>query len=232
MLDEARQRHSERLGQLAHGVFAALESSQHRAPRRVGERAEDGIEAGRLIVNHMVHYMRSDDCCQQAPRESGRGVVGSLAGVDNHGAAPRGAAEPREETMSKRLSAVHRRTLAAVGVAAIVVSFAGAQQPAPPSAPPPAAPAAAPTPATVPPVPASTPDQERLRVLAAKNYPGKVHVLPATLETTQWGWFNNAQPPVLHVDSGDTIVFETMMHSHNQVVPGATIEQIKKLRTD
>jgi acetamidase/formamidase len=34
------------------------------------------------------------------------------------------------------------------------------------------------------------------------------------------------------VRSGDTIVMETMMHSHNQVVPGATIEQIKKLRTD
>jgi hypothetical protein len=32
-----------------------------------------------------------------------------------------------------------------------------------------------------------------------------------TMETTQWGWFNNAQPPVLHVDSG-AIVFETMMH--------------------
>jgi len=95
-----------------------------------------------------------------------------------------------------------------------------------------AAPAAAPAPAVVPPVPASTPDQERLRVVPAKRLPGKVHVLPATLETTQWGWFNNAQPPVLHVDSGDTIVFETMMHSHNQVVPGATIEQIKKLRTD
>jgi acetamidase/formamidase len=133
--------------------------------------------------------------------------------------------------MSKRLSAVRRRTLTAVGVAVIVVSFAGAQ-PAPPPAPPPVAPAAAPTPAIVPPVPASTPDQERLRILAARNYPGKVHVLPATMETTQWGWFNNAQPPVLHVDSGDTIVFETMMHSHNQVVPGTTIEQIKKLRTD
>jgi len=81
-------------------------------------------------------------------------------------------------------------------------------------------------------VPASTPEQEQLRTLPAKRYPGKVHVLPATMETTQWGWFNNAQPPVLHVASGDTIVFETMMHSHNQVVPGTTIEQIKKLRTD
>ena len=60
----------------------------------------------------------------------------------------------------------------------------------------------------------------------------KMHLLPATLETTQWGWFDNAQEPVLRVNSGDTVVLETMMHSHNQVVPGTTIEQIKKLRTD
>ena len=66
----------------------------------------------------------------------------------------------------------------------------------------------------------------------ASRFPGKVHLLPATLETTQWGWFDNAQAPVLTVDSGDTIVLETMMHSHNQVVPGRTIEEIKKLRTD
>ena len=59
-----------------------------------------------------------------------------------------------------------------------------------------------------------------------------MHLLPATLETTQWGWFDNAQAPVLRVNSGDTIALETMMHSHNQVVPGTTIEQIKKLRTD
>jgi len=135
----------------------------------------------------------------------------------------------------------------------MMVFIAAAQQPAAPAAapaaptqPPPAtaappgtaAPPAAPATATPPaPViqpfaPASTPDQEQLRVVPAKRYPGKVHLLPATMETTQWGWFNNAQPPVLHVDSGDSIVFETMMHSHNQVVPGATIEQIKKLRTD
>jgi acetamidase/formamidase len=69
-------------------------------------------------------------------------------------------------------------------------------------------------------------------VVTATETKGKVYVLPATLETTQWGWFNNAQKPVLKVDSGDTIVMETMMHSHNQVIPGATIEQIKKLRTD
>jgi acetamidase/formamidase len=75
------------------------------------------------------------------------------------------------------------------------------------------------------------PSDSKLRVLSLPG--GKtLHVLPATLETTQWGWFDNAQPPVLRVKSGDTIALETMMHSHNQVVPGTTIEQIKKLRTD
>jgi acetamidase/formamidase len=69
-------------------------------------------------------------------------------------------------------------------------------------------------------------------VAPATGTKGKLHLLPATLETTQWGWFNNAQPPVLRVDSGDSIVMETMMHSHNQVVPGRTIEEIKKMRTD
>jgi acetamidase/formamidase len=115
---------------------------------------------------------------------------------------------------------------------AFVASIAQAQQaqtPAPATSSPPAPQAA---PAPIPFVPAATPEQEQLRLVPAKRYPGKVHVLPATMETTQWGWFNNAQPPVLNVDSGDTIVFETMMHSHNQVVPGTTIEQIKKLRTD
>lgn len=104
---------------------------------------------------------------------------------------------------------------------AFVLPLAAQQSPAPAAAT-----------AQVPFSPPSTPDQERLRILGAKKYPGTVHVLPATIDTTQWGWFNNAQPPVLHVNSGDTILFETMMHSHNQVVPGTTIEQIKKLRTD
>jgi acetamidase/formamidase len=80
------------------------------------------------------------------------------------------------------------------------------------------------------PGPSPGPADEKLRNVDVPR--GKVHLLPATLETTQWGWFNNAQPPVLTIKSGDTVVMETMMHSHNQVVPGTTIEQIKKTRTD
>lgn len=58
------------------------------------------------------------------------------------------------------------------------------------------------------------------------------YLLSATPATTQWGWFDNAEQPVLRIRSGDTVVMETMMHSHNQLVPGITIEQVKKTRTD
>jgi hypothetical protein len=102
----------------------------------------------------------------------------------------------------------------------------------PPSPTPAAAPQFAPT-ATVntPGYPGVGAADPKLRITNLPNGK-KMHLLPATLDTTQWGWFDNAQPPVLRVNSGDTVVLETMMHSHNQVVPGTTIEQIKKTRTD
>src|SRR5215467_2844227 len=73
---------------------------------------------------------------------------------------------------------------------------------------------------------------QKLMVVQATRLPGKVHVLPATLETTQWGWFDNAELPRLIVDSGDTVVIETMSHSHGQLWPGRTIDELKKMRTD
>jgi acetamidase/formamidase len=73
---------------------------------------------------------------------------------------------------------------------------------------------------------------QKLMLVPASRFPGKVHVLPATMETTQWGWFDNAELPRLTVDSGDTVIFETMSHSHGQLFPGRSIEELKKLRTD
>ena len=105
----------------------------------------------------------------------------------------------------------------AAGAALVVGVLAQAPQPLPPTA-------------TIA-LPSAGPADPKLRTLPLPNGK-KMHLLPATLETTQWGWFDNAQEPVLRVNSGDTVVLETMMHSHNQVVPGTTIEQIKKLRTD
>ena len=125
------------------------------------------------------------------------------------------------------------RILAGACGALIIGSAAFAQTPAPTPAPPAQSPLGIPLTSTIttPGYPPAGPADPKLRVLETPAGK-KVHVLPATLETTQWGWFDNSQPPVLRVHSGDTIILETMMHSHNQVVPGVTIEQIKKLRTD
>jgi acetamidase/formamidase len=132
----------------------------------------------------------------------------------------------------------HLLVRAAFGFGASLIATAALAQTAPapaPAAPP--APAAAPA-SPYPPTatiangyPGVGPGENKLRVTTLPNGK-KIHLLPATLETTQWGWFDNAQPPVLRVNSGDTIALETMMHAHNQVVPGTTIEQIKKTRTD
>ena len=73
---------------------------------------------------------------------------------------------------------------------------------------------------------------QKLTIVPASKYSGHVYVLTATLETTQWGWFDNAELPRLVIDSGDTVVLETMPHAHGQLWPGRTIEEIKKLRTD
>jgi acetamidase/formamidase len=59
---------------------------------------------------------------------------------------------------------------------------------------------------------------------------GKHHNLAATLETVQWGWLDPREKPKLVVDSGDTVSVETMMHSHDKVQPGMTMEQVVELR--
>ena len=60
--------------------------------------------------------------------------------------------------------------------------------------------------------------------------PGKHHNLAATLDTVQWGWYDPKEKPKLVIDSGDTVSIETMMHSHDKVQPGLTIEQAVELR--
>jgi len=73
---------------------------------------------------------------------------------------------------------------------------------------------------------------EAQNVVPATGTPGQVHILPANLETTQWGWYDNAQKPVLTVKPGDTIVLETMMHFHDQFMPGKTLADLAKIRAD
>jgi acetamidase/formamidase len=71
-------------------------------------------------------------------------------------------------------------------------------------------------------------EAKRDRVVAVPG--GKYHVLPATLETTQWGWLDPNEPPKLVVNSGDVVAVETMMHAHNKIQPGTTMEEIVALR--
>lgn len=58
------------------------------------------------------------------------------------------------------------------------------------------------------------------------------HLLPASPATTQWGWFDSSQPPVLRINPGDSVVMETMTASHNQILPGVTMDQLVKMRND
>jgi acetamidase/formamidase len=69
-------------------------------------------------------------------------------------------------------------------------------------------------------------------VVPASGMQGAVHILPATMETTQWGWYDNAQKPVLTVKPGDTVIMETMMHFHDQFMPGKTLADLAKIRAD
>jgi acetamidase/formamidase len=59
---------------------------------------------------------------------------------------------------------------------------------------------------------------------------GKTHRLAATLETVQWGWLDPKEPPKLRIESGDIVSIETMMHSHDKIQPGITMEQVVELR--
>src|SRR5262245_2865848 len=49
---------------------------------------------------------------------------------------------------------------------------------------------------------------QKLMAVPGSKYPGRMHVLPATMETTQWGWFDNAELPRLIIDSGDTVAIQ------------------------
>src|SRR5437899_4958330 len=64
----------------------------------------------------------------------------------------------------------------------------------------------------------------------AQQKGGKHHTLAATLETWSGGWLDPNEPPKLKVNAGDMVSIETMMHSHDKVKPGVTMEEIIALR--
>jgi acetamidase/formamidase len=59
---------------------------------------------------------------------------------------------------------------------------------------------------------------------------GKHYVLAANKDTVQWGWLDATEKPKLVVESGDRVSIETWSHGMDEVRPGATMEEIVKLR--
>jgi acetamidase/formamidase len=64
----------------------------------------------------------------------------------------------------------------------------------------------------------------------AMGQPGKIHKLAATPQTVHTGFFESTIPPVLTIDSGDTVVLNTMMLMDNQLRCGMNFEELLALR--
>jgi acetamidase/formamidase len=65
---------------------------------------------------------------------------------------------------------------------------------------------------------------------AGRESTGKHYVLPANKDTVQWGWLDPTEKPKVVIDSGDTVSIETLRHSMDEIKPGASIDEIVKLR--
>ena len=60
---------------------------------------------------------------------------------------------------------------------------------------------------------------------------GRVHVVPSTKETVRLGVYDTNLPPILTIDSGDSISFpDTWSHFLNELQPGVPIDTLAKLR--
>jgi acetamidase/formamidase len=60
---------------------------------------------------------------------------------------------------------------------------------------------------------------------------GRVHVVPSTKETVRLGVYDTNLPPILSIDSGDSINFtDTWSHFLNELQPGVPIDTLAKLR--
>ena len=55
---------------------------------------------------------------------------------------------------------------------------------------------------------------------------GKTHILKATPQTVHTGFFDAGIPPVLKIDSGDTVVLNTLMLMDGQLRGGMTLEEL------
>jgi acetamidase/formamidase len=90
-----------------------------------------------------------------------------------------------------------------------------------------------PTPASAPEASGAQPNvstPEAVATLPPDSAPAITHHLAANEQTVQWGWLDPREPPKLTISSGDVVAIETMMHAHDQIQKGTSIEQIVALR--
>jgi len=64
----------------------------------------------------------------------------------------------------------------------------------------------------------------------AMGQSGKIHKLVATPQTVHTGFFDSTIPPVLTIDSGDTVTLSTMMLMDGKLRCGMTIEELMATR--
>jgi hypothetical protein len=61
---------------------------------------------------------------------------------------------------------------------------------------------------------------------------GRMHLVPSTKETVQLGVYDTNLPPILTIDSGDSISFpDTWSHFLNELQPGVPIDTLARLRS-
>src|SRR5262252_6183530 len=61
---------------------------------------------------------------------------------------------------------------------------------------------------------------------------GRIHVVDSNNETVRLGVFDATLPPILTIDSGDSVSFpNTWSHFLNQMQPGVPVEKLAELRT-
>ena len=62
---------------------------------------------------------------------------------------------------------------------------------------------------------------------------GRVHVVPSTKETVRLGVYDTSLPPILTIDSGDSISFpDTWSHFLNEMQPGVPVDTLVRLRVN
>lgn len=57
---------------------------------------------------------------------------------------------------------------------------------------------------------------------------GQIHILGENDATTTPGFFDNSEPPVLTMKSGETVIIETGTHHMSKMIPGVTFDEVRQ----